>query len=516
MFYPDLETVIKLSKNYAIIPVSLEVRADLETPISIFKKIGQCSSCFLLESAEGGEKWGRYSFIGKNPFLVLKGSGRRTLIEHRDGFAEYVERNAISVLKELMNSYRGAPIKELPMFNGGAVGFLGYDTARYYENLPNMPEDDIGIPEAHFMFADEIIAFDHFRHKIHIIVNLHVAGQMERNYNKVTGRIKEISKELDVVRSTLSVDDSGMSSTWRNNAGQGTRKPEVFEWAGLKVASNISRVKFCENVVKAKEYINNGDVLQVVLSQRFHAQTSCSPVDAYRALRTINPGPYMYYLKFNDYTLVGSSPEMLIKVIDGKAETHPVAGTRRRGATPGEDSELEKELLADGKERNEHLMLVDLAINEMEKISQSDTVMVDSLMRIERFSHVMHIVSSVSGRLMDGVTPLDALSSLLPAGTLSGAPKLRAMEIIDELEKVKRCQYGGAVCYLSFDGNLDSCIAIRTILFKRTDAYVQAGAGIVADSAPEQEYMESVNKAGALIMAIQEGENIQKRGVEMR
>ncbi len=493
MFYPDLEKVRQLSKDYNIIPVSFEAYADLDTPISIFKRLEERSFCFMLESVEGGEKWGRYSFIGKNPFLIVKGSGSQTELKYRDGRAEIIMSNPFSVLKELMSQYKGAPMKELPRFNGGAVGFFGYDTARYFEKLPNVPEDDIGIPELHFMFADEIIAFDHFRHKLHIIVNLHADGSIERQYNTVVSRIREIYHDLKAAGQTMT--DAVIPKTT-----PGTQP--------LEVTTNISRDRFCENVLKAKEYIRNGDIFQVVLSQRLCVRTACSPFNIYRALRTINPGPYMYFLKLDGYTLAGSSPEMLVRVDNRRVETCPIAGTRKRGDTPEQDKAMEKELLEDEKERAEHIMLVDLGRNDIGKVSRFGSVKVDSLMHIERFSHVMHIVSHVSGELRDGVTAFDALSSVLPAGTLSGAPKIRAMEIIDELESVKRCQYGGAVGYLSFDGNLDSCITIRTIVFKDGRAYIQAGGGIVADSVPELEYEESINKAKALLKAIEEGGNI--------
>jgi len=494
LFYPDLEKVRQLSKEYNIIPVSFEAYADLDTPISIFRRLEEHSHCFLLESVEGSEKWGRYSFIGKNPFLIVKGSGGQTELKYRDGRTEVVGSNPFEVLRELMSKYKGAPMKEFPRFSGGAVGFFGYDTARYFEKLPNVPEDDVGIPELHFMFADEIIAFDHFRHKLHIIVNLHAEGSIERQYNTVVNRIREIYRELRTASQT-------MTDAVIPKSPSAIQPPEV--------TSNISRERFCENVLKAKEYIRNGDIFQVVLSQRLRTKTVCSPFNVYRALRTINPGPYMYYLKFDGYTLAGSSPEMLVRVDGKKVETCPIAGTRRRGATPEQDEALEKELLADEKERAEHLMLVDLGRNDIGKVSRFGSVKVDSLMHIERYSHVVHIVSHISGELRDGVTAFDALSSVLPAGTLSGAPKIRAMEIIDELETVKRCQYGGAVGYLNFDGNLDSCITIRTIVFKNGCAYIQAGCGIVADSVPEMEFEESMNKAGALLKAIEEGRNIQ-------
>jgi anthranilate synthase component 1 len=494
MIYPGLEQVKEYASEYNIIPVSMEVYADMETPISIFKRMEDLKYSFLLESVECGEKWSRYSFIGRNPFLTVKGDGRKTVVDYRDGSLKETTENPIEVLKSLMSEYKGAPVPGLPRFNGGAVGFFGYDTARYFENLPDIPVDDIGIPELHFMFADELIAFDHLKQKIHIIVNLHVDGNIQRSYNSTIDRINKIYAEI-------------LSSRWKlaeTLSYTAFRKIEP-----LKVGSNITKERFCENVIKAKEYIRNGDIFQVVLSQRLCVETESEPFNVYRALRTINPGPYMYYLKFDGYTLTGSSPEMLVRVTGRTVETCPIAGTRKRGATQEEDERLERELISDEKERAEHIMLVDLGRNDIGKISCYGSVKVRNFMHIERFSHVMHIVTNIQGELRDGLTSLDALCAVLPAGTLSGAPKIRAMEIIDELETVKRCQYGGAVGYLSFDGNLDSCITIRTIVIKDKKAYIQAGGGIVADSVPEMEYEESLNKAMAAIKALEEAERIR-------
>ena len=494
MFYPDFDMVKSLAGDFNIIPVSMEVYADMDTPISMFKKLENNNGCFLLESVEGGEKWARYSFMGRNPFITVKGSGNNTTISYRDGKTVQISKNAFEMLKELITSYKAAILPGMPRFNGGAVGYFGYDTARYFEDLPNIPEDDIGLPELHFIFADEIIAFDHLRQKIHIIVNMHVKGNIERTYNTTVGRIKEVYREIMSSRSRL--EGSGI------NAGTSVDKPQ-------KVRSNISKEDFCKKVLKAKEYIRNGDIFQVVLSQRFSTETDSDPFSVYRALRIINPGPYMFYLKFEGYTLAGSSPEMLVRMEDGIVETCPIAGTRKRGQTNEEDEILSKELLADEKERAEHIMLVDLGRNDIGKVSEFGSVAVRDFMHIERYSHVMHIVTSVEGKLKKGLTAFDALSAVLPAGTLSGAPKIRAMEIIDELETVKRCHYGGAVGYLSFNGNLDSCITIRTILFKNGKAYIQAGGGIVADSDPEKEYEESVNKAKAALKALEEAKKIR-------
>ena len=494
MFYPDFEMVKALAGDFNIIPVSMEVYADMDTPISMFKKLENSGGCFLLESVEGGEKWGRYSFMGRNPFISVKGTGGNSTISYREGKTVEISKNPFDTIKELMSSYRSAVLPGMPRFNGGAVGFFGYDTVRYFENLPDIPVDDVGLPELHFMFADEIIAFDHLRQKIHIIVNMHVGGNIERAYNTTIDRIREVYREIIASRSRL------------ENNGTGTVSKEAKQ---LNIQSNISKEEFCSNVEKAREYIRNGDIFQVVLSQRFVAETDSDPFNVYRALRIINPGPYMYYLKFDGYTIVGSSPEMLVRMEDGIVETCPIAGTRKRGLTEEEDNLLAEELLSDEKERAEHVMLVDLGRNDIGKVSEFGSVTVRDFMHIERYSHVMHLVTAVQGRLKSGLTAFDALSAVLPAGTLSGAPKIRAMEIIDELETTKRCHYGGAVGYLSFNGNLDSCITIRTILFKNGKAYIQAGCGIVADSDPDKEYEESVNKSMAALKALEEAGKIR-------
>ncbi|WP_136479560.1 anthranilate synthase component I [Acetivibrio thermocellus] len=494
MFYPTLDEVKIMAKDYNIIPVTMEVYADMETPISLFKRFEESSCCFLLESVEGGEKWARYSIIGKNPFLVVESYKNKTIIRERNGSQREVEGNPVEIIKGIMGKFKGANLPNLPRFNGGAVGYFGYDLIRHYENLPNVPEDDMGLPECHFMFTDEVLVYDHLKQKIHIIVNLHANGNIERAYISAVDRIKTIHREILDTR-WKTADNSVLSYNKKKNE--------------LAVTSNISKEDFCRNVLKAKQYIRDGDIFQVVLSQRLCVETNENPFNIYRALRVINPSPYMYYLKFGGYRIIGSSPEMLVRVENGIVETCPIAGTRKRGRTKEEDEALEKELLSDEKEIAEHVMLVDLGRNDIGRVSKFGTVAVKNLMHIERYSHVMHVVTNVQGEIREDKTPFDALMSILPAGTLSGAPKVRAMEIIDELETVKRGPYGGAIGYLSFNGNLDSCITIRTIILKDGKAYVQAGAGIVADSVPEREYEECYNKAMALLKAIEEAGEIR-------
>ncbi len=493
MFYPEFDRVKELAEHYNIIPVSMEVYADMETPISLFKRFEESRFCFLLESVEGGEKWARYSIIGRNPFLIVKSYKNKTLISSRKEGQKEVEGNPVEIIRNIMKGFKGANLPYLPRFNGGAVGYFGYDLIRYYENLPNMPEDDLELPESYFMFCDEVLVYDHLKQKIHVIVNLHVEGNLQRAYNSAVDRIKAIHREI-------------METRWKTTEDYNLKSNNNEE---IKFTGNISKELFCTNVLKAKEYIRNGDIFQVVLSQRLCVETGEHPFNVYRALRIVNPSPYMYYLKFDDLRIVGSSPEMLVRVENNIVETCPIAGTRKRGRTKEEDEALEEELLKDEKEIAEHTMLVDLGRNDIGRVSKYGTVAVKNLMHIERYSHVMHMVTNVQGEMREDKTAFDAMMSILPAGTLSGAPKVRAMEIIDELETVKRGPYGGAIGYLSFNGNLDSCITIRTMIFKDGKAYVQAGAGIVADSDPEKEYEECLNKAKALLKALEEAGKIR-------
>ena len=489
MFYPQFDRVRELAKSFNVIPISMEIPADMETPISLFKRFEEREYCFLLESVEGGENWARYSIFGREPYLIVKSYSGKTTIDWIGGEQKEAGPNPIEIIREIMESYKGANLPGLPRFNGGAVGYLGYDTIRYYENLPNMPEDDLGFPESCFMFSNEIFVYDHVKHKIHIIVNMHVKDNLERDYNSAVDRIKKIHQEL--VDTKWKITDTG---------------PFGREKIGEKVdfSSNMTKESFCKNVLRAKEYIKKGDVSQVVLSQRLCVKTDEKPFNIYRGLRTVNPSPYMFYLKFDDFEVVGSSPEMLVRVENGVVQTCPIAGTRKRGSTQEEDRDLERELLSDKKEIAEHRMLVKLGETDLGKVSKPGSIRIEKPMNVEKYSHVMHIVTNIKGDMREDMTAFDALAAVLPAGTLSGVPRLRAMEIIDELETVKRGPYGGAIGYFSFNGNLDSCITIRTMILKGGKVYIQAGAGIVAQSVPETEYEECINKSKALLKALEE------------
>ncbi len=485
MFYPTFEQVEEYAREgYNLIPVTLSVFADMDTPISAFRKLETDKYCFLLESVEGNELTNRYSFIGRNPFLIFKSRGDIAEITDFNGVTERREGNPIDILNEYADKFRSPIIDGLPSFSGGAVGCFAYDLVRLTERLPEPPEDDLDQPDMHFMFTDEIVAFDNKAKKIVIMVNIHPGENLRFRYDRAVERLIEIKNELSAPLILPSKPGSG----FRGSA---------------KAKSNISKERFCENVEKAKEYIKNGDIFQVVLSQRFEIENYSDPLGAYRAIRVINPSPYMYFLKFDDYQIAGASPELLVRVEDGIVYNSPIAGSRPRGKTPEEDKQNEIDLLADPKENAEHIMLVDLGRNDVGKVCEFGTVEVTRLKYIQRFSHIMHMTSDIRGKLRKDKTPFDALRAVLPAGTLSGAPKIRAMEIIDELETRKRGFYGGAIGYIGFGGSLDSCITIRTALFKDNKAYVQAGAGIVYDSVPETEYSETVNKAMAMIQAIE-------------
>lgn len=497
---PRYEQVVELSRKYNVIPVSRTILADMETPIRIFQRLQDEPYSFLLESVEGGVQWARYSFIGTDPFFMLRGKNGVNMITER-GKQRFLDAKPLEGLSQLLKQYRSPALDGLPPFTGGAIGFFGYDLMQQYEKkLPRHVKDDLNMDDIQFMFCDQIVVFDHMKQQIQVIVNLHipedaskeeihylyetVADKLKRLERKITAPLKQALKPISTESLVNRIDDMG------------------------PVVSNETKDSFMNKVKQAKEYIRSGDIFQVVLSQRFERVTEAEPIDVYRMLRITNPSPYMYMLKMEDETLVGSSPEALVRVNGDRVETRPIAGTRPRGTTPESDYELELELLADEKERAEHIMLVDLGRNDIGRVAEFGTVHCDSYMNVERYSHVMHIVSNVSGKLREDKDFFDAFISCLPAGTVSGAPKIRAMEIIAELEHVARGTYAGAIGYLGFNGNMDTCITIRTIIFKHGKAYVQAGAGIVWDSVPEKEYEETVNKAKALLVSIVMAEQV--------
>ncbi|KIL34828.1 anthranilate synthase [Cohnella kolymensis] len=491
----ELQQIKAMAGKYNVIPVVRRLLADTETPIRVFQHLSRDKRSFLLESVEGGVKWARYSFIGTDPFLVLRLKKNKLTLEQAGRTETHHTGQPLQLLREKLRSYRSPSIPELPPFTGGAIGFFGYDLLQYYEKkLPPHDIDDLNMDDMHFMFCDRIIVFDHFKQQVLVIGNVHIAEgatdrDIEQAYRQTCDAIDETIRRIRQPLPALA------------SMGTPPQDPELGE-----ISSNLTKETFVQNVEQAKEYIRAGDIFQVVLSQRFHIETEVDPLHVYRVLRTMNPSPYMYYLKLDDEVIVGTSPELLVKVDNGKVETRPIAGTRPRGTTPEEDEALERELLADEKERAEHMMLVDLGRNDIGRVSAYGTVKCDSFMDIERYSHVMHIVSNVSGQLSPDKDFYDAFLSCLPAGTVSGAPKLRAMEIIAELENEARGAYAGAIGYLGFSGSLNTCITIRTIIFKHGKAYVQAGAGIVWDSVPENEYQETVNKAKGMLKSIRSAE----------
>jgi anthranilate synthase component 1 len=493
-YYPDLGGFRRLcaSGRGNVVPVYRQLMADALTPVTALQMAASGPYAFLLESAAGPEKIGRYCFLGGEPFALFKGWAGRVEIRE-GGLARTVETDdPLEEFRRYLDRFRLVPVAGLPRFSCGAVGYMAYDVVRFVEHLPDCPPDDRGLPDIFYMFFDEILIFDHLNKTIKVVCSQRVDGvSTETAYREATRRIDSLIQRLRKPVSMVSDDIEP--------GGQVT----------LPYESNFARDDYLGAVERAKEYIRAGDIFQVVPSQRLRARTSARPFDIYRALRVINPSPYMFYLKFGDLLLIGSSPEVMVRVENRRVTVRPIAGTRPRGDSEEEDLRLAEELLADPKERAEHIMLVDLGRNDVGRVSKYHTVSLDEVMVIERYSHVMHIVSNVSGELRDDMDALDALKACLPAGTLSGAPKVRAMEIIDELEPTKRGPYGGAVGYFDFSGNMDTCIAIRTIVLDGGTAYVQAGGGVVADSVPEREFEETLNKARALLRAIQVAEMME-------
>ena len=476
MYHPTLEEARELNSRGNLLPVYCEIGADLETPVSAFLKINRGSYSFLLESVEGGERLARYSLIGTEPYkLVSTESGDSV--------------DPLSLVAAELSRYRIVPLEGLPRFCGGAVGYLSYETAARFERLPSPAKDSLGLPEALFMFTDTLLIFDHVTHKIRVLSHVHLDGDIETAYAQAVNRIDDLVNRL---KQPLPAEQPGKLS-----------KSDV---SICQPVSNFTREEFKTAVDKARDYIVAGEAIQVVLSQRMSQPTSVSPFAIYRALRSINPSPYMFFLDCKDFHIIGASPEILIRVEDGIVMTRPLAGTRPRGSTPAEDASLEQELRSDEKERAEHIMLVDLGRNDIGRVSRPGSVEVSDLMDVERYSHVMHLVTHVQGKLRDDMTAFDALRSCFPAGTVSGAPKIRAMQIIAELEPEKRGPYAGAAGYFSYSGNMDMAIAIRTMVMTRGVAYTQAGCGIVYDSVPEREYQETLNKAQALLKAVKQAE----------
>jgi anthranilate synthase component 1 len=484
---PTFDEVVALFQKGNLVPVYRRLLADLETPVSVYMKLAKISPIsFLLESVEGGEHIGRYSFLGVRP---------KAVISFKNGVMSYTANGETTVkplqagqdplhaLKAEFAQFQPVIARNLPRLVGGAVGFMSYDIVRYFERLPNTATDDLDLPDASFMLPDTLVIFDHVKHEIIILANAHNQGDAVGAYQDAIARIDEISQ---AIRQPLEIIEN---------------PPNPLD---EPLQSNIPREQYEENVRKAKDYITAGDAFQIVLSQRFTRKTSAHPLSIYRALRALNPSPYMFYLNFGDgMTLLGASPEIMVRFEDNIASMRPIAGTRKRGKDYAEDLLLERELLDDPKEVAEHVMLIDLARNDIGRIGKYGTVKVTEMMKVERYSHVMHIVSHVNGEARDDADSFDVFRATFPAGTLSGAPKVRAMEIIEELEGLRRGTYGGAVGYFSYDGSMDTCITIRSLVVKGDQVYLQVGAGIVADSDPAKEYEECYNKARPVALAVE-------------
>lgn len=489
-FHPDIDSFARVAAPGTIVPVWGEVLADLETPVSAFLKLGEKGFSFLLESVEGGERLGRYSFLGSHPLKRLRSKGHLVTVCDEKGERDIqlgAGQTPLQVLRNELGRARYVEMEGLPRFVGGAVGYMAYDLVRFFERLPEDTVDDLDLPDTHFMFVDSLVIFDHLKHRMRILANARVSENPEKAYQAACAQVEKVAEALARPLSA-------------------PRGKAVGPPARLGLTSNIPAEEYCKMVARAKKYIEEGDVIQVVPSQRLECQVSASALDIYRALRSVNPSPYMYYLSFDDTKIIGSSPEILVTEDRGKVTTRPIAGTAPRGATEKEDERLARDLLGDEKERAEHLMLVDLGRNDLGRVCRYGSVKVNQFMEIEKYSHVMHIVSNVTGVLREDKDQFDVLAACFPAGTVTGAPKVRAMEIIEELEPTRRGPYAGAIGYFSLSGNMDTCIAIRTLILEGDKAYAQAGGGVVADSVPEKEYRESLNKAQALVRAIEMAE----------
>ncbi|MDD2542325.1 MAG: anthranilate synthase component I [Desulfuromonadaceae bacterium] len=484
MYFPPRDKFYSLAETGNLIPVFCEIMADMDTPVSAFRKLDDGHFSYLLESIEGGEKWGRYSFLGSAPSVVIRSKGH--LVETiSDGVVvQKKSHDPLACIKELLAQFTPVEVDGLPRFFGGAVGYLGYDMVRHFETLTSEMPALLDAYDSYFLITDTIVIFDTMRQKIKVVSNAHITEKISPSeaYERAIEKIDEIICRL---RAPLP-----------QNAASLPGNP-------VKFVSNMSRDSFEDSVEKAKEYIRSGDIIQIVLSQRFSGELTADPLDIYRVLRTLNPSPYMFFLRLGDTVIAGASPEVMVRKEGDRVELRPIAGTRPRGATPDDDAKMAEELLADPKECAEHVMLVDLGRNDLGRVCTTGSVSVSELMLVERYSHVMHIVSNVQGQLSAGRDAYDLVRATFPAGTLSGAPKIRAMQIIDELEPVRREIYGGAVGYFSFSGNMDLCITIRTLIIKDGKIHLQAGAGIVADSDPATEWQETINKGMAVMKAVE-------------
>lgn len=495
MVHPTYKEFCALAKHGNLIPVYQELLMDLETPLSFFKRLERDQYSFLLESVEGSERWARYSFLGTRPFRIFKARSKQVEIIERGISKKLDSDDPLKILEELLQGCRPVAVPGVPPFFGGALGYVSYNAVEQFHEIANSKSDPLGMPEIFFVFVQTLVAFDNLKHTIKVIDNVQLTQDtnLRRAYDASLTRIRKVISSLQ--KKPRGIEPRDVTQNKNNR----------------RFRSNLTERGFENAVSKAKEYIKAGDVIQVVLSQRLETETSTDPFEIYRALRFVNPSPYMFYLELEDLRVIGSSPETMVRLTGDTIELRPIAGTRRRGATPEEERELEADLLADPKERAEHIMLVDLGRNDVGRVAEIGTVEVNELMEIERYSHVIHIVSNVRGKLAAGKTPFDLFVSAFPAGTVSGAPKIRAMQIISELEPQKRGLYAGAIGYFGYNGNLDTCIVIRTIVMKGEKVYITAGAGIVADSDPKMEYQETLNKARAMLKAVDLAERWRKR-----
>ena len=508
---PTFDEFAALAREHTVVPVYRQLTGDTLTPVSAFCKLQEGDWSFLFESVVGGERVGRYSFLGAGPFMTFQARGKSVVVRNageREA-REFTCEDPLKLLEETIARFRAPSVLGLPRFCGGAVGYAGYDTVRYVEHLPNAPQDDRKLPDLSFGFYDRMVIFDHAAKTILVVAHARLDGyqtsgaeyreeDLRAAYQAACRGVDELVGRLQ--RGVADIQLTDIDPKRRASAEPRAPIPDA------RIQSNFTRPAFEAAVEKVREYINAGDAFQIVLSQRFRTETRARPFDIYRALRVVNPSPFMFYVRAGEVTLVGASPEIMCRVENGVITNRPLAGTRRRGSTPEEDAALAAELIADPKERAEHIMLVDLARNDVGRVAELGSVKISDLLTVERYSHVMHLSSTVTGKLRPGLTAFDALRASLPAGTLSGAPKVRAMEIIDELEPHRRGPYGGAVGYVDFSGNMDTCIALRTMVLLGQTAYVQAGAGLVADSVPAAEYQETVDKAASLLRAIEVAE----------